>query len=136
MNHTIEQIDIAPAALETEPFLAELKSESMFADMLVTSLSSFVREHGKPEPNQYAPMTLYVAQGLLFFVTETPPIRLFCKPRIYQPEPNESIGWAVAIVTDAQHNVLTGLPEDELDGRLVGYLGLEGDEARLWTKRN
>lgn len=97
-----------------------------YDELILKQIAAFVEEAGRPDANDYIPLAL-IADGIEV-------ANVLCKPRTYSKS-DECIGWAIAFLQTAEYDTLLDCDPDEIDGRLVGFLGLSGDAARYWTRR-
>ena len=98
----------------------------IYDGLILEQIAAFVEIAGRPDVNNYIPLAI-IGDG-------QEQACIVCKPRAYKRTP-ETIGWAIAFLRPAEYDVLTTCDPDEIDGRLVGMLGLDGDDARYWTRR-
>ena len=126
MQHEVGTINISPA------FLGEIEDFQVndgLRDAILADLADMARRT-RPNANYFATIKVDI-------LARTMPhtLGVLCLPRAFRPKPDERVKWGVAIVTEAQYDELLSLPQDEINSRLVGFLALDGEAARYWTKR-
>jgi hypothetical protein len=126
MRHELGRIDYAPALVTNIP---EFKVDEGIRANILLQLET-VSAISSPKLNDYNVVQFEVAVN----DTQEFDIAALCIPRAYRPKPDERLKWTCAIVMEYQFSELRALPPDEISSRLVGFLGLSGDDARHYTK--
>jgi hypothetical protein len=126
MKHTIVKTVTAPTTNEFE-------FDDLVTNSVTTVLGRITEMAGTPSANEFLfiELSFVTAQGEGDYL-------LACKPRAYTPPEGaggEQIGWGVAVLPVSLSGYVDEMPGDEIDNAVTNWLGLEGDDARFWTKQ-